>query len=72
MVVTLGAGSVGVPAGQLRLGHFAARRWVATEESAGIAELFVGGEGLAHGAEPRHRATAELQRTQGLFLSRRT
>jgi hypothetical protein len=52
VVVTLGAGSVGVPSGVLKLGHFAANRWVpGGGESASIAELFVGGEGLAEGAE---------------------
>lgn len=56
VVVTLGAGSVGVPAGALKLGHFAARRWVTREAdpsgmSATVAELFVGGEGLGQGAE---------------------
>jgi hypothetical protein len=49
VVVTLGAGSVGVPAGQLKLGHFAERRWVAPDDPAGLSELFVGGEGLAQG-----------------------
>lgn len=61
VVVTLGAGSLGQPAGQLTLGHFAARRWATRDVdaaaadpsglSAGIAELFVGGEGLVQGAE---------------------
>ena len=61
VVVTLGAGSLGQPAGQLTLGHFAARRWATRDVdataadpaglSAGIAELFVGGEGLIQGAE---------------------
>src|SRR3954452_692141 len=51
-VVTLGAGSVGVPRGVLKLGHFAADRWTAGGAgSAAVAELFVGGEGLAQGAE---------------------
>jgi hypothetical protein len=52
VVVVLGAGSVGVPRGVLKLGHFAANRWVpAGADSASIAELFVGGEGLSQGAE---------------------
>ncbi|MGL5823828.1 MAG: hypothetical protein ACRCYU_03165 [Nocardioides sp.] len=52
VLVTLGAGSIGVPAGSLKLGHFAARRWVAAGEgSEAVAELFVGGEGLQRGAE---------------------
>lgn len=54
VVVTLGAGSIGVPAGALKLGHFAAERWIAydTKDPVGLAELFVGGEGLRRGAEP--------------------
>ena len=54
VVVTLGAGSIGVPAGALKLGHFAAERWIAydTMDPVGLAELFVGGEGLRRGAEP--------------------
>lgn len=52
VVVTLGAGSVGVPRGVLKLGHFAADRWTAGGvSSTTVAELFVGGEGLAQGAE---------------------
>ena len=52
VVVTLGAGSVGVPRGMLKLGHFAADRWTAGGAgSPAVAELFVGGEGLAQGAE---------------------
>lgn len=54
VVVTLGAGSIGVPVGALKLGHFAAERWIAydTTDPVGLAELFVGGEGLRRGAEP--------------------
>ena len=52
VVVTLGAGSVGVPRGVLKLGHFAADRWTpGGSDSAAVAELFVGGEGLAQLAE---------------------
>lgn len=51
VVVTLGAGSVGVPRGVLKLGHFAADRWTAGGAGSPVAELFVGGEGLAQGAE---------------------
>lgn len=61
VVVTLGAGSLGQRAGELTLGHFAARRWATRDTdaaaadpnglSAGLAELFVGGEGLVQGAE---------------------
>lgn len=46
-VVVLGAGSTGAPAGQLRLGHFAAMRW--HHQDAQLPEVFVGGEGLAYG-----------------------
>ncbi len=61
VVVTLGAGSLGQRAGELTLGHFAARRWATRDTdatagdpnglAAGMAELFVGGEGLVQGAE---------------------
>src|SRR5687768_783210 len=54
VVVTLGAGGIGVPAGALKLGHFAAKRWVTRDspaDSGGVAELFVGGEGLRRGAD---------------------
>lgn len=44
VVVTLGSGS---SAQGLRLGHFAADRWVRGEDA--VHELFVGGEGLARG-----------------------
>ena len=50
MVVVLGAGSIGAPSGRLRLGHFGAMRWAdgaAARER--LAEVFVGGEGLARG-----------------------
>jgi hypothetical protein len=49
-VIILGAGSVGVPAGQLKLGHFAAMRWNSEQHGAQLAEVFIGGEGLARGA----------------------
>lgn len=49
VMVTLGAGSVGVPRGALKLGHFAADRW--NTGTGQLAELFVGGEGLSRGAE---------------------
>jgi hypothetical protein len=49
VVVTVGAGSIGQAAGEVKLGHFAAARW---EHPDGVtAELFVGGEGLRRGAE---------------------
>jgi hypothetical protein len=54
VIVTVGAGSIGAPRGTLRLGHYAAARWHpaaraggASAPSAAVAELFVGGEGLA-------------------------
>lgn len=56
VVVVLGAGSG--DRGGLRLGHFAAMRWSSTDSAAGtgedggrerLAEVFVGGEGLARG-----------------------
>jgi hypothetical protein len=51
-VIVLGAGSIGTPTGSLRLGHFAAMRW-RTDQPTGsgelLAEVFVGGEGLARG-----------------------
>lgn len=53
VVIVLGAGSG--ERGQLRLGHFAAMRWSPTdpgpdgESVMGLAEVFVGGEGLARG-----------------------
>jgi hypothetical protein len=49
-VVVLGAGSIGAPAGGLRLGHFAAMRWAdGTSDGQRLAEVFVGGEGLVRG-----------------------
>jgi hypothetical protein len=49
-VIVLGAGSIGAPAGTLRLGHFAAMRWRTDAEGAELlAEVFIGGEGLARG-----------------------
>ena len=49
-VIVLGAGSIGTPAGTLKLGHFAAMRWRTDAEGAELlAEVFVGGEGLARG-----------------------
>ena len=47
VVVTLaGGGHTGVG---LKLGHFAAKRWTVGERE-GVHELFIGGEGLKHGA----------------------
>ena len=49
-VLITGAGSLGAHRG-LRLGHFAAERWQA-EQPGAVAEIFVGGEGLARGVRP--------------------
>jgi hypothetical protein len=52
VVIVIGAGSVGARRGELRLGHFAATRWRegTGAGSVALAEVFVGGEGLAQGA----------------------
>lgn len=57
VVLLLGAGSIGSPAGSLRLGHFAAMRWHTSNNPASpdgrggerLPEVFVGGEGLRRG-----------------------
>ena len=53
VVLLLGAGSIGSPAGSLRLGHFAAMRWHGPDGSQAVRErlpeVFVGGEGLKRG-----------------------
>jgi hypothetical protein len=58
VIVTVGAGSIGTPRGTLRLGHSADARWHAAAAGPGaptpaagaaVAELFIGGEGLARG-----------------------
>lgn len=71
VVVTLGAGSIGVPRGTLKLGHFAADRWTAGGADGGspVAELFVGGEGLSQGAE-NVLATLLHEATHGLAHAR--
>ena len=52
-MIVLGAGSGGAPAGMLKLGHFAALRRTGMtevdEQSKPMADVFVGGEGLARG-----------------------
>jgi hypothetical protein len=60
VIVTVGAGSIGTPRGTLRLGHYAAARWHPTPAAPpaaddpraphAVAELFIGGEGLARGS----------------------
>lgn len=52
VVVVLGAGSTGAPAGGVKLGHFAAMRWhhgPDTDSDRRLPEVFIGGEGLARG-----------------------
>ena len=74
VVVTLGAGSLGVQRGTLKLGHFAVRRWVGeTPEGSAdpAAELFVGGEGLRRGpsallATLLHEAAHGMASTRGI------
>lgn len=66
VVVTIGSGS---EARGLRLGHFAADRWMRGEEA--MHELFVGGEGLARGgasvlATLIHEAAHGAARTRGI------
>lgn len=68
-VIITGAGSIG-GRGRLRLGHFAATRWRAGEESE-LCEVFVGGEGLARGASAvfatlLHEAAHALAHTRGI------
>ena len=48
-VIVLGAGSIGTTGGRLRLGHFAAMRWTGGADGERLAEVFIGGEGLARG-----------------------
>lgn len=48
VVITLGSGSIGAPAGKITLGHFAANRWQRGEGR--LPEMFVAGEGLSRGA----------------------
>lgn len=55
----------------LRLGHFAASRWQTGDESDGLDEIFVGGEGLARGARDvlatqLHEAAHALARVRGI------
>jgi hypothetical protein len=84
VVVALGAGTVGVPAGRMKLGHYAPHRWTAASDraglgsveaaitsSAGISELFVGGEGLSAGATGvlatlLHEAAHGVAHTRGI------
>ena len=45
--IVLGSGTAGMPAGAVKLGHFAALRWRHHDHD--LPEIFVGGEGLARG-----------------------
>lgn len=73
VVLVLASGSVGMPRGVLRLGHFAAMRWHHTHPGTGqqLPEVFVGGEGLARGAVAvlgtlLHEATHALAHVRGV------
>ena len=68
MVLTIGGGSE--RPGRLRLGHFAAERWVG-EEGSTVSELFIGGEGLRSGADELldtvlHEAAHGLAHARGI------
>src|SRR6266700_2169878 len=68
VVMAVASGSVG-RRGELKLGHFADRRWTVT--TAERPELFVGGEGLAAGAVEvlgtlLHEAAHGLAATRGI------
>lgn len=69
VVLTLGSGTLGVKAGEERLGHFAAGRW--QHADARVPELFIGGEGLRRGALDvlatlLHEAAHGLAHTRGI------
>jgi hypothetical protein len=69
-VPSVGSGSMGQPRGALKLGHFAADRWT-THQGATTAEVFIGGEGLAHGgvrllATLLHEAAHGLAHARGI------
>lgn len=69
VVLTLGSGTLGVKAGEERLGHFAAGRW--QHADAQVPELFIGGEGLRRGALDvlatlLHEAAHGLAHTRGI------
>lgn len=68
VMVTIGAGSEGRGSG-LRLGHFAASRWVGADDE--LHELFVGGEGLQRPAVEvlgtlLHEAAHGIAHTRGI------
>lgn len=68
-VVVLGAGSIGAPAGVLRLGHFAAMRW--HHDTRQLPEVFISGEGLSRGpgdvlATLLHEAAHALADVRGI------
>jgi len=69
VVLVVGAGSTGAAAGGVKLGHFAALRWHHQNEQ--LPEVFVGGEGLAHGptevlATLLHEAAHALAHVRGI------
>ena len=75
VVIVLASGSIGMPRGVLRLGHFAAMRWHHTHTHTAarqrIPEVFVGGEGLGRGAVAvlgtlLHEATHALANVRGV------
>ncbi len=71
VVIVLASGSIGVPRGTLRLGHFAAMRWHQSGAETRLPEVFVGGEGLARGAVDvlgtlLHEATHALAHVRGV------
>lgn len=84
VMLTVGSGTLGARRGEVTLGHFAAGRWHTTQaeqdpETAedaqpggpGIAELFVGGEGLRGGARSvlatlLHEAAHGVAATRGI------
>jgi len=68
-VLITGSGSLGTRRG-VRLGHFAASRWQAGDRGP-LAEIFIGGEGLARGAGPvlatlLHEAAHALAHERGI------
>jgi hypothetical protein len=69
VVLVLASGTVGMPRGAVRLGHFAAMRWDYAGDR--LPEIFVAGEGLALGALDvlatlLHEATHALAHVRGI------
>ena len=65
VVMTLGSGTIGVKAGTIRLGHFAAARWnaVGGDGQGAMAEIFVAGEGLRGPIDPEDGPVLEADRS---------